>query len=85
MSVKKFLFLLHFRANDRLKMGGGLLAAAMGQTMLTCLVHRYLVKIAWHGPEEMSSSLATSLTMFNLLSPNHALLLLLHFCLIKDV
>jgi hypothetical protein len=31
MSVKKFLFLLHFRANDRLKMGGGLLAAAMGQ------------------------------------------------------
>jgi hypothetical protein len=63
MSVKKFLFLLHFQANDRLKMGGGLLAAAMGQTMLTHLVHKYLVKIAWHGPEEMSSSLATSLTI----------------------
>jgi len=42
-------------------MDGGLLAAAMGQTVLTCLVHKCLVKIAWHGPEEISSSLATSL------------------------
>ena len=29
--------------------------------MLTCLVHTYLVEIAGHGPEEISSSLDTSL------------------------
>jgi hypothetical protein len=44
-------------------MDGGLLAAARGQTVLACLVYKYLVKIAWHGPEEISSSLATSLMM----------------------
>jgi hypothetical protein len=42
-------------------MGGGLLAAAIGQTLLTCLVQKYLVKIARHSPEEITSSLATSL------------------------
>jgi len=67
-------------------MDGGLLVAAMRQTVLTCLVHRYLFKIAWHGPEEISSSLATSL-MINVQSAltKSCTLLLLHFCLIKDV
>jgi hypothetical protein len=35
----------------------------MVRTVLTFLVHKYLVTIAWHGPEEISSSLATSLVI----------------------
>jgi len=45
-----------------------------------------LVKITWHEPKEISSHSATSLIVFDLLSPNHAIMVSIHhFCLMKCI
>ena len=43
-----------------------------------------LVKITWHEPKEIPSHSATSLIVFDLLSPNHTIMLSMHYvCLTK--
>jgi len=45
-----------------------------------------LVKITWHEPKAIPSHSATSVIVFDLLSPNHAIMLSIHyFCLTKCI